>query len=154
MYLDARKFISGYSHSPDESKESYALALSAAGLRVTDIEEPRYATVNVNVGYWRKSNHIHNWFVSEVQGGTDDCGEYSVSREKLVELVSLCTKVYKSGEPEVAKELLPTGSGFFFGSTEYDEYYFEDVEHTARMLTEILDNPTMATVEFYYTASW
>ena len=154
MYLDARHFISGYDHASEKEKDNYTLAVSAAGLLNTDIDEKRYATVNVNIGYWRKANHIHNWFVSEVQGGTDDCKDYYVSREKLTELLELCTRVYKSGEPSVAGELLPTGSGFFFGSEDYDEYYFEETERTARMLTGILENPRMSTVDFYYTASW
>ena len=29
-----------------------------------------------SVGYWRKANHIHKWFVDNVQNGEDDCKEY------------------------------------------------------------------------------
>jgi hypothetical protein len=154
MYLDAREFVSGYSHSSDSEKDRYTLAVTAAGLRNTDIDEMRYATINVNIGYWRKANHIHNWFVNNVQDGTDDCKPYYVSREQLTELRDLCMKVCKSGEPEVAEELLPTGVGFFFGSTEYEEYYFEETDRTARMLSMILDNERMTGMDFYYTSSW
>lgn len=154
MCLDARQFISGYSHSSEKEKDNYAIAVSLAGLFSTDIEENRYATVDVNVAYWRKANHIHNWFVENVQGGTDDCKSYYVSKEKLIELEELCRRVATSGDPEFAKDELPTGSGFFFGSEQYDEYYFEETEHTVRILSNILSNPRLEMADFYYRASW
>ena len=46
-----------------------------------------------NVGYWRKANEIHYWFVQNVQGGEDDCGNYEVSQSKLIELREICQKV-------------------------------------------------------------
>lgn len=46
-----------------------------------------------DVGYWRKANQIHNWFVQNVQGGEDDCGIYEVSQAKLIELRDTCQKV-------------------------------------------------------------
>jgi len=33
------------------------------------------------VGYWRKANHIHKWFVDNVQNGVDECLTYQVSIE-------------------------------------------------------------------------
>ena len=35
------------------------------------------------VGYWRKANAIHNWFVNNIQNGKDDCRRYEVSKENL-----------------------------------------------------------------------
>ena len=37
-----------------------------------------------------------------------------------------------------AEELLPTVDGFFFGSTEYDEGYFDDVEQVLKYCEETL----------------
>jgi hypothetical protein len=48
--------------------------------------------------------------------------------------------------------MLPTASGFFFGSTEYDEYYFEELERTERELNELLRDKTWDYLE--YQASW
>jgi hypothetical protein len=42
--------------------------------------------------YWRKANMIHNWFVKNVQNGKDDCGEYPVTRDNIVQLFELCIK--------------------------------------------------------------
>jgi hypothetical protein len=47
-------------------------------------------TFSEMVGYWRKDNHIHKWFVDKVQGGEDDCKEYYVSIEQLRELRDTC----------------------------------------------------------------
>ena len=47
-------------------------------------------TFSEMVGYWRKVNHIHKWFVDNVQNGEDDCGEYNVSIEQLHELRDIC----------------------------------------------------------------
>lgn len=153
MYLHARKFVSGYNHSSDEEKEIFKTITEAVGLQ--DMHDERYATVSVNVAYWRKANHIHDWFVKHVQGGEDDCKEYFVSRETLMELEQTCRKVVEAGTGEVASELLPTASGFFFGGTDYDEYYFEATDWTAKRLAEILGLPAgMNGFDFYYSSSW
>lgn len=47
-------------------------------------------TFSEMVGYWRKANHIHKWFVDNVQDGEDDCKEYRVSIEQLHKLRDIC----------------------------------------------------------------
>jgi hypothetical protein len=42
-------------------------------------------------------------------------------------------------DPTVAHELLPTQSGFFFGDTEYDEYYLGDVRDVREACLAILE---------------
>ena len=88
--------------------------------------------------YWRKANAIHKWFVDNVQYGEDDCKEYTVYPEQLVELRDLCRKVLAAKEE--AERLLPTQSGFFFGGTEYDDWYFSDLEYTARAIQMALEH--------------
>ena len=43
--------------------------------------------------YWCKANHIHAWFVDNVQNGYDDCRSYIIEPEKLKELLVVCEKV-------------------------------------------------------------
>lgn len=45
------------------------------------------------VGCWEKANHIHAWFVRNVQGGTDDCSYYFVTEDQFLELKETCEKV-------------------------------------------------------------
>lgn len=156
MYLEGRRFISGYPHAGEMENQLFNQVAEAAGMGA--INDERYATVSVNLAYWRKVNHIHDWFVRNVQDGEDDCRPYYVSREQLQELHDLCRRVVEAGSQEVAKELLPTSSGFFFGETEYGEYYFDQTDWTARRITEILnavpENGGMTGIDFYYNSSW
>lgn len=41
---------------------------------------------------------------------------------------------------DLAEELLPTQSGFFFGSTEYNGYYFLDITDCKQQFTKLLKN--------------
>jgi hypothetical protein len=113
-------------------------------------------SVTEEVAYWRKANHIHNWFVKNVQNGVDDCGTYDVSTDNLLELIKLCESVLEKRDDEFSKANLPTTSGFFFGSTEYDEYYYSDVEHTIGMLKPLVDVDFFeyGLSDFKYHSSW
>jgi len=155
MYLEARQFVSGYSHSGEEENEKFLQIVQSVGME--DVHDERFATVNVNVAYWRKANAIHEWFVKNVQDGEDDCKAYPVDRGQLRELQLLCERVVASGNPDLAAELLPTASGFFFGGTEYDEYYFEQIDWTAKRLALVLTklpDGGLRGVDFYYQSSW
>jgi hypothetical protein len=103
------------------------------------------------VGYWRKSNQIHNWFVQNVQDGEDDCEEYYVSREQLTELLDTCKKI--KANPDLAESLLPPVEGFFFGSTEIDEYYWEDIDSTIKQLEKAMEKYDDKW-SFEYSSSW
>lgn len=107
--------------------------------------------ITEEVMYWRKANHIHHWFVEHVQDGIDDCKRYYVSREELNELVKTCKKVLRNHA--LADELLPTSSGFFFGGTEYDEYYFDALKDTIRNIEPLVKDKNLRG-DFYYQASW
>ena len=107
-------------------------------------------TEAVEAAYWRKSNHIHKWFVDNVQEGKDDCGNYYVSRDDLTNLKETCLKILE--DHSLAAQLLPTQSGFFFGGTAYDDWYFADVKSTVDMIDRALsfDNKW----SFEYRSSW
>lgn len=111
--------------------------------------------VNLNhaedVGYWRKANHIHKWFVDHCQGGEDDCQPYPVSREKLEELRSVCQRV--KDFTHLATELLPRQPGFFFGDQDIDEWYWNDIDETIQILDNVLAY-TGPDEEIYYCSSW
>ena len=40
---------------------------------------------------------------------------------------------------EFAMEHLPSRSGFFFGSTEYDDWYVRDLEDTVEQIDDVID---------------
>lgn len=106
----------------------------------------------VELIYWRKANQIHRWFVTNVQKGVDDCGRYCVSEECLQKLYTLVCEVLK--EHDKAKILLPSEAGFFFGGTDYDEYYFRDLEKTKTGLEKLFASEILKDFSAYYRSSW
>lgn len=152
------------------------------------IEFKRLSHIEENVGYWRKANQIHNWFVANVQNNTDDCGTYEVSEEQLNSLLAVCKEIklkrplipgtiinghtaqsgegfkpnYEEGQlmsnSHIAAKLLPSKPGFFFGSTDYDQYYMEDIDNTIEIIETLLKekDPGKEYLNgcIYYHSSW
>ena len=118
-------------------------------------DEKRYPHLRVieNVGYWRKANAIHNWFVNNVQDGVDDCAFHDeVTKENLEELRDICHEVLC--DPDMAEALLPTQGGFFFGSIVYDEWYIDDLKRTIDIIDKVLETTDFDKQMIYYVSSW
>lgn len=89
------------------------------------------------VAYWRKANHIHGWFKRNVSDGyIENCEMYPVCLEDLNCLMADCRLVM--GDHSKASDVLPCEDGFFFGSQIYDDFYFENLAETERMLSKVL----------------
>lgn len=120
---------------------------------IKSINENKISSIIEDAAYWRKANQIHKWFVDNVQKGVDDCGEYYVTKENLKTLISLCRKdiktIEKGGYSTDNINLKPQ-SGFFFGSTDIDKYFVEDLKDTIDQLEPLLKEEG----DFYYTSSW
>jgi len=151
MYLYASEYKSRGCRE-EEQKEYDALVrhiqekFVATPMPVTD-----GMTVEFTVMYWRKANAIHNWFVEECGDGTDNCREICVDEDDLLRLLIRCVAVLglfpdDLGEDDPipedaalkASEILPPTSGFFFGSTDIDRRYLEDIRRTRDGLTKFL----------------
>jgi len=148
MHLEARRFLWIF----DDGTGKDADVGKAIRNALPEIGDMRPQGVTVEAMYWRKANAIHQWFVDNVQDGTDDCDHYHVNREKLEELRDLCQQVLD--DRDRAAELLPTQSGFFFGGTDYDEWYWNKVQYTRDTLAKLLANEHLEGWEFYYHSSW
>jgi hypothetical protein len=159
MYLSARKYIprkggydlGGKAQYPNDT-EVFTKIVDVLG--VQDVVEPdgfAGMEVSIPVIYWRKANSVHGWFVRNVQGGKDNCEQYSVSRIQLEELRDLCKKVLDTKD---SKWLEPT-EGFFFGNTEVNEWYFGDIQQTHDDITRLLNNSLDDGMTTYiYQSSW
>jgi len=179
MFLDKNIWISKY----DEDTKK----LKITGMK--EIDRSKVKVITQEAIYWRKANAIHNWFIVNVQDGDDDCKKYDVSKEQLETLYNLVCEVLDSTElvegeitngyeykndkrvpiiekgkllknTSKAKELLPTKSGFFFGGTDYDEGYWEDLKQTRDELKKILEEDEedngkfIPRLSYVYHSSW
>lgn len=98
------------------------------------------------IGYFRKVNFLMSFF--DYYG---NCEYKEISRERLQALRDACAEIakmkpikveahkypyggttavkeYSDADQKRCAELLPTQSGFFFGNTDYNEWYFDDVK--------------------------
>ena len=112
---------------------------------------------------WRKANAIHKFFVDEVQDGDDNCERHWVSLENLKELLTRINEILKIEDKEERKtkasKILPTEDGCFFGSLDYEDWYFQDLERTKITLEKLFEYEEQAEDgkhfdNFYYQSSW
>ena len=146
MYLEKRTYVRQWSHQTPE--EQYNVEVTKGGEPVK-IDPKRVTYVIEEVGYWRKQNQIHQWFVENVQNGEDNCAEYCVSKSQLEELLGLCKQI--QSDNSLAESLLPTANGFFFGGSDYDEWYYDGIDNTIEILEGVLSDTT---ADYYYSSSW
>ena len=154
MYLHKKVYIGlEYNHNIQKDKKTEII------INGKTYEHENLSSIRYSVGYWRKANAIHKWFVDNIQDGEDDCGEYYVDKKKLQELYKICIEIkllYENNKSSVVKdrldELLPTQGGFFFGSVDYDDSYFQDIQDTINILSPILEDDKDG--EYYYSSSW
>ena len=152
MYLEKRTYVRQWEHKGDDNVE---VTVTKQGEPVTHIDPKKIKWVIEEVGYWRKANHIHKWFIDNVQDGKDDCGDYYVDESKLHKLLDVCKTILEDNSK--ASELLPTQSGFFFGGTQYDEYYFQSIKNTIEILENIFaqyNGKDYLPGDIYYSSSW
>lgn len=160
MYLTKRTYIGAeYEHREVRGK----IDITIKGEPVT-IDFNRVQAIVEKVGYWRKANQIHNWFVQNVQDGDDNCNDHRVSREQFQNLLDDINTVLNAkdsdDEADAIEDLLPTHDGFFFGGTEINEWYWQDLEYTKNLIETVLveldeaEKNDHVYVDFYYQSSW
>lgn len=176
MYLTKRTYIGNKHNTPEDQTKI------TQPKKETKIKQERIQYIIEEVGYWREANAIHQWFVNNVQDKEDDCEEYTVSPEQLQILLDTVNTVLKASklvkgkvqngtqytkkhgerpimedgriikDPSIAQKLLPTTDGFFFGGTNYDQYYIEDLKYTKKLIEDLLkEDPT---AYYTYSSSW
>ena len=149
MYLTKKTYVRNWDHFTPEDR--WEITVKKGGNSYNSFQPDRAYEITELIGQWRKVNAIHNWFVINVQDGKDECQESYVSVENLSLLLGRINRVLENHE--LAPQLLPSQPGFFFGSTDYDEWYFKDLEYTKTVL-ETAINEGDSEASFYYRASW
>jgi hypothetical protein len=160
-------------------EEKHQVTIKKGGKLITN--DMPVKGIEYDAGYWRKANAVHKWFEDNCTSGDWNGEDVWVSRDQLKELLKLCKEVvakakvvkgqvqngstatasgwqpnmedgeYIENAEEIA-QILPTTDGFFFGSTDYDQWYLEDIKSTIEIITKALEADD--TLDFYYSASW
>jgi len=97
--------------------------------------------------YWRKANAMHKFF-TDINEQYESCEYVEVTKDMLGDLLNRCAEVL--ADKSKASELLPTTSGFFFGSTEYDDWYFNSLKNTIQEIIPILADGDIKDEDLYY----
>ena len=158
-----------YEHNGIKSEVKVHKTDKDGNVKTVSLDEP-ICSISIEVGYWRKANAIHGWFVKNIQEGNDDCGTYDVDVSQLKDLRDLCSKILTEYEIHeklmgdkpraLAEKLLPPTSGCFFGSYEYDEDYIQDLKDTVEIIDKAVEGyekneaDGFTWVDFQYSSSW
>jgi len=150
MYLSVSKYIpkTNWDNQEPVVTEQYKTVVNAAGLQEIQSNDFYGAEVKVNVAYWRKCNQIHKWFVDNIQNSNDNCKPHYVNREQLEVLLKQTKLALLHKDPTI----LPPQEGFFFGSTDIDEWYWDGLKQTVNQLEKVLS--FKEAVDFEYQSSW
>jgi len=149
MYLYKKHYVKNWDWMSDN--ERHTISVKKGKKKLDHIKPDRICYVMEQVMEWRKFNALHKWFVDNVQEGVDDCKECFVDESDLKMLLETLTYVYDN--KDTAETILPTAQGFFFGSDEIDEYYWEEVKSTIIQLKDLLEEDNKG-ASFYYRSSW
>jgi hypothetical protein len=149
MYLYKKHYVKNWDWMADHEK--HTISIKKGKKKLDHIKPDRICYVMEQVMEWRKFNALHKWFVDNVQEGVDDCKECFVDESDLKMLLETLTYVYEN--KDTAETILPTAQGFFFGSDEIDEYYWEEVKSTIIQLKDLLEEDNK-NASFYYRSSW
>ena len=141
----------------DGDRQGNLEIVPSTGEDILKIPMNQIKAIDLEFLYWRKANAIHKWFVENVQDGVDNCREYYVEQSKIEELYKDIAKAILSQDAGI----LPTMDGFFFGSTEADDYYWRELNRTATQLKILVDewkkpyeeqDPVIRASDFYQFA--
>lgn len=118
-----------------------------------DLEEKLQREIEMSYleydAHFRKVNFLFAYY--ENQGKmVDECFALT-DTDDIDDIISRCERVLK--DHKLANTLLPTQSGFFFGSTDYDEWYFKDVKNCLNQMKKYRKLLTDGVTAFVYF-SW
>ena len=162
--IDVRNWAS----TPTEARYSVAITCGdtpVAGIRSVDVTRIQ---AEETVMEWSGADHIHGWFVENIQGGVDDNEEHFVPWDRLRQLLSICIGVlsattlrdeddYDDGprtieDTTVARALLPIKDNT--SSCDYNEYYLDEVRDTHSWISRMLTDGENGTPgDIYYSSS-
>jgi hypothetical protein len=133
------KFVEELGKKEPKFKEYdfYLSAFKERTLNLTELEELVENHIKhyyaLEDAYFRKVNFIYEYFRNLL---VDECCK--VTKDDIKALIDTCADVLKhNGDEDYARLYLPTTGGFFFGSTEYDDWYWVAVKNCLKQMKKL-----------------
>ncbi|GAA0260165.1 hypothetical protein [Rhodanobacter caeni] len=146
MYLEAKRHVAPCDPRTEPTRRAIGTAIGYMPPKEKpgqDASLLEVSGVTVRVGYWRKFDALHRWFVSNVQEGVDDCRPAFVSVDTLIEL---------EGKLEQASDASVSASDHF--TADVDETLEDgEVDYTLKVLHHAKQLQEQGW-DIYYRASW
>lgn len=182
MYLEAEFYVKNWDHAHYKWKVTVEGG-PQDGFWKAQVNGDKVSRVIEEIGYWRKANAVHKWIVDHCANGVDQCQAIYMDSHDVTRLKRICKLILGKSVMEKSKvsrgdrftasgwepiledgkvianperyaaRYLPTGSGFFFGSTDYDDWYMSNVEKTLAILNDAEDAIARGG-SIHYRASW
>ena len=113
-----------------------------------------YKTRRDEIAYFRKVNFLQGYFENKYPDKNLNCEYVRIQKEDVEDIIERCNNILehvtfsedKSLEGviwspkavEIAKKEMPIKEGFFYGSYEYDSWFFDDVKEVKEVFEKIL----------------
>ena len=164
MYFSRRTYVSSFKSTRDadgnwgvRDVNNMELKFDDADLSHINLQNVRY--IEELFGEFRKFNALHAYVVDNFGGGVDECQVIYLDIDNLIqihEMLSLVKESLSIGDKVIAEQTLPPSEGFFFGSTEIDEWYEQDVNKAVEVFGKVIEEHSIVghNASYSYQASW
>lgn len=105
--------------------------------------------IKFEVGYFRKVNALVSWVSTHI-AKVENCQEIPITRQHLEQLCSTLSELTITN----CAQLFPTAPGFFFGSTEYGEIYWSNVNDIRKWAHHLLNEFDFERLDLVFWAWW
>ena len=164
MYFSRRTYV-GKLKSTKDSDDRWSerdvnnmeLKFDDADLSHVNLKNVRY--IEEVFGEFRKFNALHAYVVDNFASGVDNCETIYLDIDNLIqiqEVLSLVKESLSIGDKVIAGQTLPPKEGFFFGNTEIDKWYEQDVNEAVEVFGKIIEEHSIVgyNASYTYQASW
>ena len=164
MYFSRRTYVGKLKNTKDSDNRwserdvnNMELKFDDADLSHINLKNVRY--IEEVFGEFRKFNALHGYVVDNFASGVDNCEMIYLDIDDIIkihETLSLVKESLSIGDKVIAEQTLPPQAGFFFGSTEIDKWYEEDVNEAVEVFGKIIEEHSMVgyNASYSYQASW
>jgi hypothetical protein len=164
MYFSRRTYVSQFKDTRDSDGNWSERDVNNMELKIDDADLSHINPKNVRYieelfGEFRKFNALHAYVVDNFGGGVDECQVIYLDIDDLIqihEMLSLVQESLSIGDKVIAGQTLPPTAGFFFGSTDIDEWYERDVKEAVEVFGKVIKEHSIVghNASYSYQASW